>query len=138
MPLAKRWSHHCWRASACLAGERDAGALAIASATDRHLGGRVLATELRDYGAVGPHDFAGGARVRFAPEVAIIGGSAHAVDPAFPDARCWRYCPRYSDCGPLHPMATGVTMNVYGHLFSGAQAQLTEDFGWTPRAEPAC
>jgi hypothetical protein len=30
--------------------------------------------------------FAGGARVRFAPEVAIIGGSAHAVDPAIEDA----------------------------------------------------
>ena len=28
-------------------------------ALDRHFGGRVLATELPDYGAVGPHDFAG-------------------------------------------------------------------------------
>jgi len=25
-------------------------------------------------------------------------------------------------------MAAGVTLNVYGHLFGGAQAQLTEDF----------
>ena len=35
-------------------------------------------------------------------------------------------------------MAAGVTMNVYGHLFSGAQAQLTEDFDGLLARTRAC
>jgi hypothetical protein len=56
--------------------------LAIASVTHRHLGGRVLATELRDYGAVGPRDFAGCARVELSRRFGVIGGFESAIDPA--------------------------------------------------------
>ncbi len=53
--------------------------------------------EPRDYGAVGPHDFAGYGAVPLLSGAGIIGWLAIADDPALPAARSWRYRPRIPD-----------------------------------------
>jgi hypothetical protein len=61
------------------------------------LGGRVLATEVRDYGTIGPHDFAGRAQVGLIRRAAIIGGSACIIEPALPGVRDGPCPEEYSD-----------------------------------------
>jgi hypothetical protein len=92
--LSHRESAIAWVGTEASACDMD-DVLANANIPDRHLGGRVLATELRDYGTVGPHDFAGTAQVGLIRRAAIIGGSACVIEPAVPDAALARY-PRRS------------------------------------------